>query len=148
MMHSYFEVKSRSTSSFHFYQLIPVTFVPMTRCSGISFGSSLIELNSVVFLCWSWRILSLRSSRTALSSAKKAGEHLLGFPISLRILFHSTRLIFLHLSSGKDSLKQILKSFSPRNSGLKKEGKRLQQCKEPGKMEENYPYSHLPKQCS
>ena len=54
----------------------PVTFVPMTKCKGISSGKSFRLPNSVSLRCCSNRIFSRLSCSARLSSSKNDGEHL------------------------------------------------------------------------
>jgi len=58
------------------YLFSPVTFVPMTKCKGISSGRSFRLLNSVSLRCCSNRIFSRLSCSARLSSSKNDGEHL------------------------------------------------------------------------
>ena len=58
------------------YLSSPVTFVPMTKCNGISSGRSFRLLNSVSLRCCSNRIFSRLSCSARLSSSKNDGEHL------------------------------------------------------------------------
>lgn len=62
--------------SLQVYQTSPVTFVPITRCMGISSGKSLKVCSSDIFLCCRSLILVRLASRAPRSSSKKAGEHL------------------------------------------------------------------------
>lgn len=125
-----------------------MTLVPMTRGIGISSGKSFSSFRFSVLRCWSCLIFWRLVCSSALSSAKNADEQLWkpfwysekpsvsmilqriyfrtqsyrrGLPISLRILHHSARRSFLVLSWGKDSLRQMQKSLSPWNRGLKAE---------------------------
>ena len=58
------------------YLSSPVTFVPMTKCNGISSGRSFRLPNSVSLRCCSNRIFSRLSCSARLSSSKNDGEHL------------------------------------------------------------------------
>lgn len=61
---------------FKIYKTLPVTFVPITRCMGISSGRSLKVCSSDIFLCCRSLIFVRLASRAPRSSSKKAGEHL------------------------------------------------------------------------